>query len=170
MNTDVIIGAATAIAGAGVTGLIQYATFARSAHTRRLARIGDAADAFGGELIEYRRPVYARVTAAREGAHPSAGRDTRWEAHSRVTKSLRRLLRVSSGAPGASELARVAREAAAVTFALNDAANEVATAVRDDASPQRVRDAENALAEAGDAARRLDDELLAAAVRATRGA
>ncbi|MEU2789051.1 hypothetical protein [Streptomyces sp. NPDC007100] len=170
MNTDVIIGAATAIAGAGVTGLIQYVTFARSSRQRQRARIGDAADAFGGALIDYRRPIYAKADDARKGIDPSVGRDTRWDGRSVVTKALQRLLRVSAGARGASELARVAREAAAVTFALNDAATEVADAVRGHASAERLAEAEEALREVGDEARRLDEQLLAAAARATGGA
>ncbi|KOT94505.1 hypothetical protein ADK70_12580 [Streptomyces rimosus subsp. pseudoverticillatus] len=170
MNTDVIIGAATALAGAGVTGLIQYVTFARSARTRQRARIGDAADAYGDALINYRRPIYAKVDDARKNADPSAGRDIRWEAKSEVTRSLKRLLRVSAGARGAAELARVAREAATVTFALNDVASDVVDAVRGRASAERLTEAEEALREVGDEARRLDEQLLDAAVRATGGA
>ncbi|MFK8844712.1 hypothetical protein [Streptomyces sp. Ac-502] len=170
MNTDAIVAAGSVLAGAGMTGLIQYATFARSARARQRARIGEAADALGGALIDYRRPVYLKVTAARDGADAASGHEARWAAWSTVTRSLGRLQRVAAGIAGASDLVRVAREAVATTAALNDAAGDVASAIRGCAPVSRLAEAEDALAEAGDEARHLDEQLMAAAIRATGGA
>ncbi|MFH8751078.1 hypothetical protein ACH4GK_31945 [Streptomyces rimosus] len=150
MYTDVIIGAATTLAGAGVTGLIQYATTVRTARAERAERhrreVGEAAVELAGALVDHRRHQYLKLQTVREGGDPPAGRQERWEARSAVTRSMARLEVV---APHEQHLLRAAREGVATCLALGDATDETLDDVRQ-------------------ATLRAHDQLLAAAARATR--
>ncbi|MFH8410728.1 hypothetical protein ACH4FX_39045 [Streptomyces sp. NPDC018019] len=152
MNTDAIIAAASVLAGAGMTGLIQYMTAVRAARAERAdwhrQDVGEAAVELAGALVDHRRHQYLKLQTLREGGDPAAGRQERWEARSAVTRAMARLEVV---APREPELLHAGREAVAATFALGDSSEDV-------------------LDEAREATLRAHDELLAAAVRATGGA
>ncbi|KOT55907.1 hypothetical protein [Streptomyces rimosus] len=154
------IAAGSVLAGAGMTGLIQYMTVVRAARTERAERhrreVGEAAVTLAGALVDFRRHVYLKVTAAREGRDVGEGRLDRWEARSAVSRAV---IRVQAMAPEAEELIRVAREAVTTNLALADAASRVADAVRNGV---QANGREEVLSDAGVEARRLDGELMAA--------
>ncbi|KPC84075.1 hypothetical protein ADL35_17255, partial [Streptomyces sp. NRRL WC-3753] len=104
---------------------------AGAARTERAERhrreVGEAAVTLAGALVDFRRHVYLKVTAAREGRDVGEGRLDRWEARSAVSRAV---IRVQAMAPEAEELIRVAREAVTTNLALADAASRVADAVR----------------------------------------
>lgn len=160
---DAIIAASSVLAGTGLAGLIQYVTVVRAARAERAERhrreVGDAAVVLAGALVDFRRHVYLKVAAARERRDTSEGRLDRWEARSAVSRAV---IRVQAIAPEATSLIRVAREAVTTNLALSEAASAVTNATRDRATAERLAQAEDALGEAGDEARRLDDELMAA--------